>query len=238
MTINYQMRNIAIAVALAVAAALLTIVYVRSARDSEATAKENVTVFVLKRSFPAGTTGAKIQGALEPMQVERRVAAPSAIEKVAQIKGLVSTQAVYSGEQLTMNRFATVEEQGIRSQLAGKLRAFRVAGNANQVLHDTLQVGDRVDVLAAFKDGVSPTETSTIILRNLKVLDLPSSDDKGLGSDDAHSVILAMKDDQARRMMFAEQHGEWSLLLVPVRKPAESSHFVENAVTVLAREAR
>lgn len=238
MTINYQIRNIAIAVALAVAAALLTIVYVRSAKNDEVTAKENVTVYVLKRSFPTGTTGAKIQGALEPLQVERRVAAPSAVTALTQIKGLVSTQPVYAGEQLTMKRFATVEEQGIKSKFSGKLRAVRVAGDGNQVLNDTLQVGDRVDVLASFKDGVTPNETTVTLLRNLEVLDLKADDKDGLAGDKPYAVILAMSDAQAQKMMFAVSHGEWALTLRSPRKPAESTLQPETATTELAKAVR
>lgn len=239
MTIKYQFRNIAIAVALAVAAALLTIVYVRSANDREATAQENVTVYVLDRSFPTGTTGSKIQGALSPLKVERRVAAPDAVTNLEQFTTLVTTQPVYAGEQLTMKRFATVEQQGIRTQLAGKLRAFRIAGDANQVLHDTLQAGDRVDVVASFKDGVTPNETAAIVLRDLKVLEIPSGDDKSsLGSDKPYSVILALKDSQAQRLMFATSHGEWTLLLSGAKKPASSTHSVDTAATTLSREVR
>ena len=46
MTIDYRIRNIVIAAALAAAAVLLTVVYVTSARNDVATGKENVTVYV------------------------------------------------------------------------------------------------------------------------------------------------------------------------------------------------
>ena len=54
MTIDYRIRNIVIAAALAAAAVLLTVVYVTSARNDTATGKENVTVYVPSKDYAVG----------------------------------------------------------------------------------------------------------------------------------------------------------------------------------------
>ena len=70
----------------------------------------------------------------------------------AQVKGLYLTQPVYTGEQLTINRFALPKQQGIRAELKGDQRALQVPGTSDQVLAGTLIAGDRVDVVANLKD--------------------------------------------------------------------------------------
>ena len=62
MTIDYRMRNIVIAAALAAAAVLLTVVYVASARSDTAAGKQNVTVYVPSKSFAVGTAGSRSPG--------------------------------------------------------------------------------------------------------------------------------------------------------------------------------
>ena len=172
MTIDYRIRNIVIAAVLAAAAVLLTVIYVTSARNDVATGKENVTVYVPSQDFSVGAAGSKIAGSLDKQTVARKNAAPEAVVNPTQIEGLYLTQPVYKGEQLTLNRFALPKEQGIRAELKGNQRALQVPGTADQVLAGTLNVGDRVDVVAILKDPKDNTNVkSSIVLRNLRVLE-------------------------------------------------------------------
>jgi len=238
MTIDYRIRNIVIAAALAAAAVLLTVIYVTSARNDVATGKESVTVYVPSKNFAVGTAGSTIAGSLEKQTIARKYAAPAAVDNPNQLKGLYLTQPVFKGEQLTMNRFALPKEQGIRSQLSGKERAVQVPGTANQVLAGTLIVGDRVDVVASLKDPANNTNVkSSVVLRNLEVLQ--TEDGNGgskLETADAneHAVVLAVTDDQAQRLYYVMQNGDWTLQLRPVKKPKDSNRSVDTFGTVLA----
>jgi Flp pilus assembly protein CpaB len=114
---TYRVRNITIAVALAVVAALLTSFYVTSYQRNVRKDETNVPVFVAKHDIPSGTSGADIvrKGLLEKSEIVRRNVVPGAISNPAQIDELVATQAIYAGEQVTTRRFATPAQRGIRA---------------------------------------------------------------------------------------------------------------------------
>jgi Flp pilus assembly protein CpaB len=237
MTINYRIRNIVIALALAAAAVLLTVIYVTSAKDDQAAGQEQVTVWVAERDFPVGTTGTKIAGSLRKDVVPRDAAAPQFVTSPDEVHGLLSTQPIYAGEQVTHLRFATPSEQGIRTELRGKLRAVSVAGDANQLLVGTLQAGDRVDVVGLFdRNGVGNDAEASVVLRNLRVL---GTSDGGDGSEvtaesGQHAVVLALTDAQAQRFFLTTQKGKWTLQLRPVKKPQDSTRSIDTVDTVLA----
>lgn len=237
MTIDYRIRNIVIAGALAAAAVLLTVIYVTTARGDEKAGASQVTVYVAKRDFAAGTAGSKIAKALESVVVQQKAAAPQAIEAPKQVAGLYSAQPIYAGEQVSLLRFTPPKAQGVRVEIAGKLRAYQVPGNANQLLADTLQANDRVDVVAVFKpSGVQDNARSTVALRNLRVLETIENEEGSVtsGNDGKYAVILAVTDEQAQTLSYVVENGEWTLQLRPVKKPRDSRHTVTSLDTVLA----
>jgi Flp pilus assembly protein CpaB len=238
MTIDYRIRNIVIAAALAAAAVLLTVVYVTSARNDVATGKENVTVYVPSKDYAVGTSGSTIAGNLKKQTIARTNAAPQAVLNPAQLKGLYLTQPVYKGEQLTLNRFALPKQQGIRAELKGDQRAMQVPGTTDQVLGGTLLAGDRVDVVASLKDPRDNTAVKTsVVLRNLRVLQTQdgNGDAKIAASDNNQdSVILAVTDNQAQRLYYVMKNGDWTLQLRPVKKPKDSNRSTDTFATVLA----
>jgi Flp pilus assembly protein CpaB len=240
MTIDYRIRNIVIASVLAAAAVLLTVIYVTSARSDVATGNESVTVYVPAKDYSIGTAGSTIAGNLEKQSVARKNAAPEAISNPSQLNGLYLTQPVYSGEQLTLSRFALPKQQGIRAELSGKQRALQVPGTADQVLAGTLVVGDRVDVVANLKNPKDNTDVKTaVVLRNLRVLGTDANGDSKLSSgqpDD--SVILAVTDSQAQRLYYVLKNGDWALQLRPVKKPSDSVRSTDTLQTVLAGGAK
>ena len=241
MTIDYRIRNIVIAAALAAAAVLLTVIYVTSARNDVATGKESVTVYVPSKDFAVGTPGTTIAGNLDKQMIARKYAAPEAVTSPAQLKGLYLTQPVYTGEQLTLNRFALPKEQGIRAEIKSNERALQVPGTADQLLAGTLVIGDRVDVVANLKDPKDNTDVkSSVVLRNLRVLQ--TEDDAGTklqtADDNGHAVVLAVTDEQAQRLYYVMKNGDWTLQLRPVKKPADSNRSVDTFTTVLAGGSR
>ena len=232
MTIDYRIRNIVIAAALAAAAVLLTVVYVTSAQNDAATGKENVTVYVPSKDYAIGTAGSSIAGSLDKQTIARKYAAPEAVTNPAQVKGLYLTQPIYAGEQLTLNRFALPKQQGIRASLKGDQRALQVPGTADQVLAGVLIAGDRVDVVASLKDPENNSVVkSSVVLRDLRVL---QTEELQTETDNGHAAILAVTDDQAQRLYYVMKNGDWSLQLRPVKKPKDSSRSTDTFTTVLA----
>jgi Flp pilus assembly protein CpaB len=226
MSIDYRFRNIVIAAVLAAAAVLLTVVYVSTARDESAAQKEQVTVYVPTRSFSIGTSGAKVAGSLEETTVTRDAMTPKAVTDLEEIKGLYTTETVYAGEQLSLNRFVQAKEQGVIAKLAGKQRAFQLSGDSDQTLSGTLQPGHRVDVLANVKNPGNQNDVRSVVaLRNIRVLQ--TQDGEGANIDNPEetttAVILGVTDEQAQRLNWILTNGEWKLELRPVKKPTDSN---------------
>ena len=240
MTIDYRIRNIVIASVLAAAAVLLTVIYVTSARANVATGNENVTVFVPAKDFAVGTAGSAIAGNLEKQTVARKNAVPSGDFGPFATEGLYLVQPVYTGEQLSLKRFALPKQQGIRAELAGKQRAIQVPGTPDQVLVGTLVIGDRVDVVANLKDPKNNSLVKTaVVLRNLRVLEIREPDGGSKLSNQAQdAVILAVTDSQAQRLYYVMKNGDWALQLRPVKKPSDSARSTDTFQTVLAGAAR
>jgi Flp pilus assembly protein CpaB len=248
---TYRLRNIGIALALAVIAALFVTLYVSNYRHNVQQGEETVKVYVAAKDIPAGTPGTEVVqgGLLKEQQVARRNVAPGAIANPEQIEKLVAATPVFAGEQVTTRRFSTVEAKGIRSQITGNLRAFQLPGDGNQVLSGTLKAGDHVDVVAnvTYKvtapgaDGQSGSQVdrvaSRVVLRDILVLKAAN----GAGSaskianptSDTVSVLLALSDSQAQKLFFVEQNGDWSLQLRPTDNPADSPESVETVESVL-----
>jgi Flp pilus assembly protein CpaB len=246
----YRARNILIAVALAAVAALLTSFYVTSYKRHVQRGEDHVTVLVAKKDLTEGMTGAEASGLLTNLQVPRRSVVPGAISSADQLAGLVATQPTLEGEQVTTRRFSPLAEKGVRADLKGNLRAFQVKGDPDQTLAGTLRDGDRVDVVATFKyhkTGASGDTffASRVVLRDLKVLKAPNGPPVGSkltnGLQDSFSVMLAVTDQQAQKLLFvmtqtggsAGNGAGWSLQLRPVAHAADSPESVTTLDTVL-----
>jgi Flp pilus assembly protein CpaB len=237
---TYRLRNIVIAVALAVLAAMMTSFYVKQQKDSLEKGQTPTTVWVAKSDIPAGTSGEDVAGMLTSTVVAKKDAAPGAIVKPDDLSGQVSMEQIYQGEQVSLLRFAAPEEQGVRAKLSGNLRAIQIPGDSNQLLLGTVASGDKVDVVGAWKlqGGDTDQKVSRVVLRDLLVLQAPEpvGDNKRLsssaGSDKA--IMLAVTDAQAQKLFWIFANGEWTLSLRPTKDPADSPQGLEWSGTVLA----
>ena len=104
---TYRVRNITIAIALALVAAGLTMFYVTNYQQNVRKDETNVQVFVAKVDIPAGLSGADVagRGMMSKSDVVRRAVVPGAISNPAQLATLVSTEPIYAGEQVSTRRF-------------------------------------------------------------------------------------------------------------------------------------
>lgn len=235
---TYKVRNITIAVALAVVAALLTSFYVTNYQRNVRKDETNVPVFVAKNDIPSGTSGADIvrRGLLSKSEVVRRSVVPGAISNPAQIEELVATQPIFAGEQVTTRRFATPAQRGIRSQITGTMRAFQLPGDQHQLLAGVLREGDRVDVVASIQiDANSDIHYTRTVLRDLEVLKAPviTTGSKLTSRTQNAFVVLAIADNQVPKLFHVQQHGQWSLELRPPVKSKDSPEAVQSAVSIL-----
>jgi pilus assembly protein CpaB len=243
---TYRVRNIGIAVALAVVAALMTSFYVTNYKRHVQRGEDHVTVLVAKHDIPAGTDGTDAAGELSATEVPRRAVVPGAISSPDEIKDKVASQTVFAGEQVTTSRFNARSQSGIHGELKGTMRAYEIKGDQNEVLAGTLRTGDHVDLVAALQVGVGNAQRSVsrVVLRNLKVLQAPSSPAAASkltgGTDQTFSMILRMTDSQSQKfeLVLAETQSSpngitWHLALRPVVDSADSHDHLDSARTVL-----
>jgi pilus assembly protein CpaB len=235
---TYRVRNIAIAVALAVVAALLTTFYVTNYKKSVQSGEESVTVFVAARDIPLGTSGSDVVDRkwIRSEEINRRNVVPGAISDPAQIEEFSATEAVYAGEQVSTSRFRPIEEQGLHAKIKGNVRALQVPGDEHQLLVGTLKEGDRVDVVGTFEiEG--QLRVGRVILRDLLVLRAPGEGKVqskiASGANLPYSAQLALTDRQAPKLFWIMQHGEWTLQLRSVVDAADSAESLESAGSLL-----
>lgn len=147
---TYSVRNIVIAVVLAVLAAVLVIMYTSNAQKQANSGQENVTVLVAKTDIAAGTSvsDAITAGAFETRSVVSKDVVPGALNSVASLnKDLASVGPISAGAQVTATMWSQSQQNPIVTQISGVDRALQFSLNANRVLGGTLQAGDHVDIL-------------------------------------------------------------------------------------------
>jgi Flp pilus assembly protein CpaB len=236
---TYRIRNIAVAVGLALVAALLTTFYVANYKRHVRQTESTVTIYVANRDIPQGTLGSELikSGWIKTQDAVQRSVVPGAISSPDQIRSLITRQDIYAGEQVSLRRFAGHAEQGVRSQLHGGLRALSIPGTPDALLSGTLRDGDHVDVIANLKSGDC---ASCFAVRNIArdVLVLHASGTSPLPNktgSQGTSVLLAVHDSrEAQKIWFAvENSAGWSLALRPVANATDSPEDIEGIQSML-----
>lgn len=234
---TYRIRNIFVAVGLALVALLLTLFYVSNYKRSVQHSTKGVAVYVVTHDIAVGTPGADVaKSDLRVETVQQRDVVPGAISSPQQVSGLIVSTPIFSGEQVSLRRFSDAAAQGIRSQLKGTLRAVQLAGDPNQLLAGTLQAGDHVDVVANIRLDANSTAAATkIVLRDITVLTAPSDPGASKVSTGSGSLsaILAVTDTQAQKLFFVMKNADWTLELRPVIGAADSGDLLTTLNLVL-----
>ena len=237
---TYRIRNVAIAIGLALVAMLLTLFYVMNYRRSVQHGQATVQVYVAAHNVAAGTSGADLLHghALNTVSVARRNVVPGAISDPNQVANLVLSQPIYAGEQVTLRRFSDLKSEGIVGQIKGTQRAIQVPGDANQLLAGTLHSGDHVDLVANLRldQNATNTRATRIVLRDLTVLQPPGTTTGPVGQQ--ASVILAVTDTQVQRLFFVLKNADWTLELRPAVNAADSSERLDTINSVLTGGVR
>jgi Flp pilus assembly protein CpaB len=233
---TYRIRNVAIAIGLALVAMLLTLFYVVNYRRTVQHSQATVQVYVAARNIAAGTAGTAIAhgNALKVASIPRRSVVPGAISDPNQVASLVLTEPLYAGEQVTLRRFSDLKAEGIIGQLKGTMRAIQVPGDPNQLLAGTVRAGDHVDVVAnlTLNSDTGGSHAVRIVLRDLTVLQPANAAPSGPGGPGT-SVILAITDTQVQRLYFVMKNADWTLELRPAVDATDSPERLDSIQSVL-----
>jgi Flp pilus assembly protein CpaB len=236
---------------LALAGALLVLLYVISYRHDVQNGAGLVDIYVASRDIPEGTDGATVASSyLKKQSVLKRNVVGGAISQTSQIASasLAANETIYAGEQISTRQFRSAAQQGILANISGLTRAMTVPGDPNKLLAGIVNDGDHVDILATIGYSLRPPTGATvtgdlhrtatrIILRNIMVLRAPAVTTTGgiaNNSTTSNSITLALTDAQSQKMLFAMQSGNWWLVLRPVAHPANSSESIETLKTLLS----
>jgi Flp pilus assembly protein CpaB len=238
---TYRIRNIAVAVGLALIAALLTTFYVANYKRHVQQSESTVTVYVAKRDIPQGTPGGELlkAGWIQAGSTAKHSVVPGAILNPDQVRTLITREEIFVGEQVSLRRFADRAEQGVRAQLHGTLRAISIPGTPDALLAGTLRDGDHVDFLANLKTGdCASCFAVRHIARDVLVLHASTTGSTvtpGRASNQGSSVLLAVHDNrEAQKIWFAvENSAGWSLTLRPVANASDSREDIEGIVSLL-----
>jgi Flp pilus assembly protein CpaB len=242
---TYRVKNITIAVALALVAALLTSFYVTNYQRNVRQDETNVPIWVAKGDIPAGTSGADIErkGLFEKSEIVRRSVVPGAISNPDQVAELVTSQPIYAGEQVSTRRFSTPSQRGIKAQLTGVQRAIQVDGDQHQLMAGVLKVGDKVDLVATFGPGANGLHFTRIVLRDVEVLRAPTavnaSEKITSARNGGFDVILKVTDTQVQKLHWVyTDAAKWHLEMRPGIDAADSPENVESWYSVLREGVR
>jgi pilus assembly protein CpaB len=146
---SYSVRNIVIALVLAVVAAGLVVMYTSNVKSQADKSIKTTTVVVSKGDIVAGTpVNTLVTGnAFTTRQVATKDVVPGAFTSVSSLNTSLATATnITAGAQITPAMFSDSKDTAIVNQIHGTMRAVQLAFNANRVLGGTLKAGDHVDI--------------------------------------------------------------------------------------------
>jgi len=236
-----RVRNLALPLGLAAAAAILIGIYVISYRNSVTHGAGLVKVMVATRDIPAGTDGSTIAGGgyLTSQTVPRRAVVPGSITSAAPLTSKVTSAEIYQGEQLTLRQFVPIAQGGIFARFSGNQRVVVVPGDPKQLMAGTVSDGDHVDVVATSRYQVNNLERAStrVVLRNLLVL--KAAEDNGqstVSGQPTASATLVMTDKQAQTMSWVlKQAAGWMLVLRPTTRPSNSAPSLDSLWSIYSQ---
>jgi Flp pilus assembly protein CpaB len=235
---TYRLRNLLIALGLAVVAAILVSVYVTQYKHHVQNGQSTSQVYVASRDIPTGTAGTDLVDGkyIRKESVENRNLVPGWISKTSQIEDSYVTAPIYQGEQLTLRQFGQAGAQGARGQITGGQRAIEIEADPPQVMSGTLESGDHVDIVAnwALPEG-SSHHVSKIVLRDVLVLSAPdqTKGNSGVGgAGNKVDVQLRVADAQLPKLFWVMQNGDWSLALRPPTKAGDRATKLDDWKTI------
>ncbi len=145
---TYNVRNIAIALVMAIAAAAVVLVYTTSYRQSVTKGQKRVDVMVASRDIVAGTPAEEAAGAMVLTSVLSDDKAPGALSTTAGLDGKVAAQTIYAGQQVVAAAFGTSTTQAPALQITKDERAVNVTVQRDSGMIGDVKAGDYIDIFA------------------------------------------------------------------------------------------
>jgi Flp pilus assembly protein CpaB len=256
---SYSVRNIVIALILAVAAAGLVIMYTSNVKHEADKSIKTTAVVVSKGDVVAGTPLNTLVdgGAFTTRQVATKDVVPGAYTSIKSLNTSLATATnITAGAQITPAMFSDSKDTAIVNQIHGTMRAVQVAFNANRVLGGTLKAGDHVDIFGEMTIQASVNNSKyqqqTVAARIITNVEVLSTYDTGVateqltsasgansasGTDDGQggdAVILAVPQNLLPDFMLIRQDGEFWLAVRPSHGAQDTGSSVATPCSTFA----
>jgi pilus assembly protein CpaB len=234
---NYSVRNIGIAVGLAVCAVVLVLVYTTNYQQKVDRGQDRIKVLVAAKEIPAGSTGEQIvsKHLLQLKEVVRSAQVPGALQSMTGRENQIVNQTVYPGQQVVAAIFQAPITQPAGVQLQGNMRAIQFSFDDDTGVVGTIAAGDHVDIFGAFKvtkpDGTEIGLTR-LLLRNVLVLKTEQGETTGSNGENQH-VLFAVSDLDANRLLWAKNNAVLHLVARPKAQAQDSPITVQTPDTMI-----
>ena len=254
---SYSVRNIVIALILAVVAAGLVIMYTSNVKSQADKSIKTTTVVVSKGDIVAGTPVSTLVsgGAFATRSVATKDVVPGAFTSVASLNTSLATDTnITAGAQITPAMFSSSKDSAIVNQIRGTMRGVQVAFNANRVLGGTLKAGDRIDIYGEMtiqaSNNSSKYSQQTVASRILTNIEVLSTYDTGVatvpltsasgansasGTDDGtggDAVILAIPQNELSAFMLVRATGQFWAAVRPAHNSLDTGPVVATPCSI------
>jgi Flp pilus assembly protein CpaB len=201
--------NVMVAVAAAVLAAILLLVYLNGYRTSLDSAAAPTPVLVAKRLIAKGTPAAVLgsQAAYELTTLAQEHTKTGAVADPDLLEGRIAVRDILPGQQLTVADFSVTTSAAVATKITGAERAISVPADPQRGLIGHVAAGDNVDVYVSM---TSERGTIVSLLRaNVTVLAAAGAPaTSGVGGGGAVSYyVLKVPSSDAGRFAYASDEG-------------------------------
>jgi Flp pilus assembly protein CpaB len=175
---NYTLRNLLVASLLMLLGIFAVISFIRGERQDLSRGKQEVQVFVAAKDIPAGTPADELEsgGFLDTKDVLREDAPPNAVGKMDTIEKLVSNEAIYAGDYVSITAFDKTTGLKPTAQIKGNERLYAIPIQAANDAAGLIRPGDRVDLFAAIQESNGGGDMSArVVARDVEIIETPES---------------------------------------------------------------
>jgi pilus assembly protein CpaB len=224
-----------VAVLFAAVAAGAVFMYVRGIEEQSRAEEERVPVVVSKEDIMPGTKLNPLlsSGVFVNAEFPRTVLIRGVVTSLQQLQGQETSSPILAGEQISVARLrGEAEFGGGVLGIPPRHNAVTIPLETHRAVGGALRTGDHVSVYATFQEEGQGTATEDVpgvtltLVADVQLLEVSVPSSGGLGTSAQGStsmlVTMALRPQDAQRVVFAMERGQVWLGLLPPNEPGGS----------------
>jgi pilus assembly protein CpaB len=241
--VNKRATGIIAAAVIAIAGAILLVLYVNGAEDRALEGEELVEVLVADQDIPKGTPAADLARAVRTEKLPVKVVAAGTLSGFGPVQGLVAAVDIVEGEALLASRFtAAAELDAVRSPVAipDGLMELTLSLSPEQTVGALIRPGDHVAVGVTFAAPEQTVNTAGLLLQKVLVVNVQGdpfatvqatdTDDRSAAPGGSLLVTFAVSGPDMERLLYANTFGVLHLSRQDPEGPEDSQQQVAETV--------